>query len=207
LIALSGYHINHRYIVRDDGTIYGTNTDGIGLVRDIVENHNSPIHDKRILILGAGGAVSGVLQSLLMQLPKQIFIANRTPERAEQLAADMQTLCQPKNGDETCVLAGGGFNDIEGEYDLIINGTAASLQGIMPPIPESCLAAGVHCYDMMYGGRPTAFENWCEDQGADQIMNGLGMLVEQAAESFSIWRNKMPDTKPVLEAMRLSWLG
>ena len=194
-------------VFRDDGTIYGTNTDGIGLVRDIVENHNSPIHDKRILILGAGGAVSGVLQSLLMQLPKQIFIANRTPERAEQLAADMQTLCQPKNGDETCVLAGGGFNDIEGEYDLIINGTAASLQGIMPPIPESCLAAGVHCYDMMYGGRPTAFENWCEDQGADQIMNGLGMLVEQAAESFSIWRNKMPDTKPVLEAMRLSWLG
>ena len=74
----------------------------------------------------------------------------------------------------------------------------------MPPIPDSCLSSGVHCYDMMYGGRPTAFEYWCEDQGAAKVMNGLGMLVEQAAESFSIWRGKMPDTKSVLETMRLA---
>lgn len=199
-------------IFREDGSIYGTTTDGVGLVRDLVENHGSLIQDKRILILGAGGAVRGVIQPLLMQMPKQIFIANRTPERAIDLAADMQELChQQISRDETCELAGGGFGDINdlenGEFDLIINGTAASLQGIMPPIPKSCLAAGVHCYDMMYGGRPTAFENWCEDQGAAKVMNGLGMLVEQAAESFSIWRGKMPDTKPVLEAMRISWLG
>ncbi|MCL4109978.1 UNVERIFIED_CONTAM: hypothetical protein GTU68_038195 [Idotea baltica] len=184
-------------VFREDGSIYGTTTDGIGLVRDLVENHQSLIQGKRILILGAGGAVRGVLQSLLMQMPKQIFIANRTPERA----------APQLNNDSPCELSGGGFEDIRGEFDLIINGTAASLQGIMPPIPVSCLASGVHCYDMMYGGRPTAFENWCEDQGAAKIMNGLGMLVEQAAESFSIWRGKMPDTKPVLEAMRLSWLG
>ena len=104
------------------------------------------------------------------------------------------------------VLEGASWGRVE-HLDLIINGTAASLQGIMPPIPESCLGAEVHCYDMMYGGRPTAFENWCEDQDAAKVMNGLGMLVEQAAESFSIWRGKMPDTKPVLEAMRISWLG
>ena len=194
-------------VFREDGSIYGTNTDGIGLVRDLVENHQSLIQGKRVLLLGAGGAVRGVMQPLLMQMPKQIFIANRTPERAIELAADMQGLTTQLNSSSPCDLAGGGFADIQGEFDLIINGTAASLQGIMPPIPESCLASGVHCYDMMYGGRPTAFENWCEDQGAAKVMNGLGMLVEQAAESFSIWRGKMPDTKPVLEAMRISWLG
>ncbi len=198
-------------VFREDGSIYGTNTDGIGLVRDLVENHQSLIQGKRILLLGAGGAVRGVMQPLLMQMPKQIFIANRTPERALELAADMQALTTQLDSNSPCELSGGGFADIvgleSGEFDLIINGTAASLQGIMPPIPESCLASDVHCYDMMYGGRPTAFENWCEDQGAAKVMNGLGMLVEQAAESFSIWRGKMPDTKPVLEAMRLSWLG
>lgn len=202
-------------VFREDGSIYGTNTDGIGLVRDLVENHRSLIQDKRILLLGAGGAVRGVMQPLLMQMPKQMFIANRTPERAIELATDMQDVVKKESSQQSanssCELAGGGFADIlsfgSGEFDLIINGTAASLQGIMPPIPESCLASGVHCYDMMYGGRPTAFENWCEDQGAAKVMNGLGMLVEQAAESFSIWRGKMPDTKPVLEAMRMSWLG
>jgi len=188
-------------VFRQDGSIYGTNTDGIGIVRDLVENHESLITGKRVLILGAGGAVRGVLQPLLQQRPSQVFIANRTPERATELAGDMQAL------KEKCTLSGGGFADIEGEYDLIINGTAASLQGIMPPIPESCLAAGVHCYDMMYAGRPTAFEFWCDDNGAAKVMNGLGMLVEQAAESFSIWRGKMPATKPVLEAMQLSWLA
>ena len=192
-------------VFHQDGTIYGTYTDGIGMVRDLVENQQSLLQGKRILILGAGGAVRGVLQPLLMQMPSQIYIANRTPERATALANDMQDLR------ENCELAGGGFNDIvnhgDGEYDLIINGTAASLQGIMPPIPTSCLADGVHCYDMMYGGRPTAFEFWCEDNGAAKVMNGLGMLVEQAAESFSIWRGKMPATKPVLEALQLSWLA
>ena len=184
-------------VFHQDGTIYGTNTDGIGIVRDLVENHSSLITGKRVLILGAGGAVRGVLQPLLQQMPSQVFIANRTPERAIELATDMDSL------KEDCLLGGGGFADIKGEYDLIINGTAASLQGIMPPIPETCLANGVHCYDMMYGGRPTAFEFWCEDNGAAKVMNGLGMLVEQAAESFSIWRGKMPATKPVLEAMQL----
>ena len=191
-------------VFRQDGSIYGANTDGIGLVRDLVENHQSTLQGKRILILGAGGAVRGVLQALLQQQPKEIYIANRTPERATQLAEDMQDIR------EDCILRGGSFNDIAtksetGEFDLVINGTAASLQGIMPPIPEDCLAKGAHCYDMMYGGKPTAFEYWCEDNGAAKVMNGLGMLVEQAAESFSIWRGKMPDTKPVLKQMLVSF--
>lgn len=189
---------------RDDGTIYGANTDGIGLVRDLVINHQTSLTDKRILILGAGGAVRGVLQPILQQHPKEIYIANRTPERATQLAQDMQDIR------EGCLLRGGSFAEIDsasetGRFDLIINGTAASLQGIMPPIPDTCLAPGVACYDMMYGGKPTAFENWCEDMGAAKVMNGLGMLVEQAAESFSIWRGVMPDTAPVLEQMRQMW--
>jgi len=194
-------------VFREDGSIYGTNTDGIGLVRDLIENHQSQIQGKRILLLGAGGAVRGVMQPILMQLPIQVFIANRTPERARDLASDIRGLIHQNSQESECKIAGGGFENIKGEFDLIINATAASLQGIMPPIPESCLASGVHCYDMMYGGTPTAFENWCEEQGATKIMNGLGMLVEQAAESFSIWRGKIPDTKPVLEAMRLSWLS
>jgi len=188
-------------VFRQDGTTYGTNTDGVGIVRDLVENHESNITGKRVLILGAGGAVRGIVQPILNQLPKQLVIANRTPERAVELINDMKAL------NEGCEMSGGGFGDIEGEFDLIINGTAASLQGIMPPIPLSCLAQGVHCYDMMYGGRPTAFEFWCEDNGAAKVMNGLGMLIEQAAESFSIWRGKMPATKPVLEAMQLNWLA
>lgn len=191
-------------VFREDGSIYGANTDGVGLVRDLVENHGSLLQGKRILILGAGGAVRGVLQPILQQQPKEIYIANRTPERATELAKNMQDLR------EDCILRGGSYNDISsvsetGQFDLIINGTAASLQGIMPPIPEDCLADGAHCYDMMYGGKPTAFEFWCEDQGAGKVMNGLGMLVEQAAESFSIWRGKMPDTKPVLEQIRMAW--
>lgn len=193
-------------VFKQEGSIYGTNTDGIGLVRDLVENHQSLIQGKRILLLGAGGAVRGVMQALLMQMPKQIFIANRTAERAIELAADMSHLSNQADANLACELSGGGFTDIQGEFDLIINGTAASLQGIMPPIPESCLAAAAHCYDMMYGGKPTAFENWCENQGAAKVMNGLGMLVEQAAESFFIWHDKMPNTQPVLEAMRISLL-
>lgn len=191
-------------VFQANGSIYGTNTDGIGLVRDLMENHQSFIKGKSILLLGAGGAVRGVLQPLLMQMPRQIFIANRTTERARELASDFRGLIHQNSTEADCKLAGGGFTDIKGEFDLIINGTAASLEGVMPPIPESCLSADTHCYDMMYDSQATAFENWCEQQGADKIMNGLGMLVEQAAESFSIWRGKMPDTKPVLEAMRLS---
>jgi len=182
-------------VMQDDGALYGANTDGIGLIRDLKVNHNVVLKDKRILLMGAGGAGKGVVQPLLEEHPQCLVIANRTPERATTLAQDFADL-----GDVT----GGSFNDLreQGQFDIIINATAASLQGIMPPLPESCLSEKSVCYDMMYGGRPTAFEYWCEDHGASLVLNGLGMLVEQAAESYFIWRGIMPATKPVLDQYR-----
>jgi len=185
-------------VMQDDGTFYGANTDGIGLIRDLKVNHNVVLKGKRILLMGAGGAGKGVVQPLLEEHPQCLVIANRTPERATTLAQDFADL-----GDVT----GGSFNDLreQGQFDIIINATAASLQGIMPPLPESCLSEKSVCYDMMYGGRPTAFEYWCEDHGASLVLNGLGMLVEQAAESYFIWRGIMPVTKPVLDSLLMSW--
>ena len=185
-------------VMQDDGNIYGANTDGIGLIRDFKVNHNVSLSGKRILLMGAGGAGKGVVQPLMEENPQCLVIANRTPERAEILAKDFADL-----GDVT----GGSFNDLreQGQFDIIINATAASLQGIMPPLPESCLFEESVCYDMMYGGRPTSFEYWCEDHGASLVLNGLGMLVEQAAESYAIWRGIMPKTKPVLDSLLVSW--
>jgi len=183
---------------KDDGTIYGANTDGIGLIRDFKDNYNVTLKGKRILLMGAGGAGKGVVQPLMEENPACLVIANRTPERAVALAEEFADL-----GDVT----GGSFNDLreQGQFDIIINATAASLQGIMPPLPESCLFEKSVCYDLMYGGRPTSFEYWCEDNGAMLVINGLGMLVEQAAESYSIWRGIMPKTKPVLDSLLVSW--
>ena len=185
-------------VFKDDGSIFGANTDGIGLIRDFKVNHNVALKGKRILLMGAGGAGKGVVQPLMEESPACLVIANRTPERATALAAEFTDL-----GDVT----GGSFNDLrnQGRFDIIINATAASLQGIMPPLPESCLYEESVCYDMMYGGRPTSFEYWSEDNGASLVLNGLGMLVEQAAESYAIWRGRMPETKPVLDSLLVTW--
>ena len=185
-------------VFRDNGSIYGANTDGIGLIRDLKDNYSVSLKEKSVLLMGAGGAGKGVVQPIMEQGVKRLVIANRTPERAETLAKEFADL-----GD----IVGGSYNDLreQGQFDIIINATAASLQGIMPPMPASCLYDGSVCYDMMYGGRPTAFEFWCEDEGAALVMNGLGMLVEQAAESYSIWRNTKPETKPVLESLLIAW--
>ena len=185
-------------VFREDGSIYGANTDGIGLLRDLKQNHKVTVEGKRVLLLGAGGAGKGVVQPLMEENPTCLVIANRTPERAEELAKEFTDL-----GD----VSGGSFNDLrdQGEFDIIINATAASLQGIMPPMPESCIHSGSVCYDMMYGGRPTSFEYWCEDHGASLVLNGLGMLVEQAAESYFIWRGRQPATRPVLDSLLVTW--
>lgn len=185
-------------VFKEDGSIYGANTDGIGLIRDLTVNYNIELQGKRVLLLGAGGAAKGVVQPLLEQKIKRLIIANRTEERAVTLAADFTALAT----DLGCEIQGGSYNDLreQGQFDLIINATAASLQGIMPPMPESCLYERSDCYDMMYSNRPTAFEYWCEDNGAALVANGLGMLIEQAAESYSIWRGRQPDTKLVLDS-------
>ncbi|MBJ6609430.1 MAG: shikimate dehydrogenase [Candidatus Thiothrix moscowensis] len=178
---------------RDDGTMYGANTDGIGIVRDLQQNHSIALQGQRILLLGAGGAVRGVLQPLLETQPASLFIANRTAAKATELAQDFTEFAR---------VAGGGFDEISGQFDLIINGTAASLQGDLPPLPAGCLAEGGSSYDMMYAAKPTAFVQWGRAQGAAKALDGLGMLVEQAAEAFFIWRGVRPDTASVLAQLR-----
>lgn len=177
-----------------DGSYYGDNTDGMGLVNDLNQNHKIEINGKELLVLGAGGAVRGVLGSLLEQQPKKIVIANRTVSKAKELA----NLFSSKEKISSC-----GFSDLQGQqFDLIINGTAASLQGEVPPLPSMILKSGGSCVDMMYADEPTAFVEWGKQHGADQSVDGLGMLVEQAAESFYLWRNVRPETEPVIEALR-----
>lgn len=181
-------------IMGEDGTVLGETTDGVGMVRDIMINQAWQMADKRILLLGAGGAVRGVLGPILAERPQQLTVANRTPLKAEQLARGFAA-----EGN----IAGCGFDDLEGqEFDLVINGTSASLAGEMPPLPDGLLAPAAYCYDMMYGAEPTVFLAWARQQGAAGWVDGLGMLVEQAAESFMLWRAVRPDTATVIADMR-----
>ena len=181
-------------MVRQDGSLYGDTTDGIGLVRDLIQNHNIQIKDKAILLIGAGGAVRGVLEALLEQQPSSLLIANRTKQKAVQLAKDFSDLGQ---------INGCGLDEInETSFDIVINGTSASLQGDIPPLPETIFKSNASSYDMMYAAQATPFMIWSKAHGATQIFDGLGMLVEQAAESFYIWRNVRPVTKPVIQHIR-----
>ncbi len=183
-------------VVRKDGTLLGDNTDGTGLVRDIRDNLKLPLAGKNILILGAGGAVRGVLGPILEEKPASVTIANRTPARAQELADAFEDLG---------TVDGCGFDDLDGSsFDIVINGTSASLKGEVPPLPDALLAKGALCYDMMYGAAPTAFMAWADDHNSTHIADGLGMLVEQAAESFLIWRGVKPQTAPVINAVRES---
>jgi shikimate dehydrogenase len=176
------------------GTHFGDNTDGVGLVRDLRDNNGITLQGRRLLLLGAGGASRGVIEPILQEQPSLLVVANRTADRAVALARHF------------CVLGhieGCGLDDVAGQtFDLIINATAASLAGQVPAISGSVISPQSRCYDMMYGNGPTAFMSWSREQGAVQVMDGLGMLVEQAAESFYLWRNVRPDTAPVIAALR-----
>lgn len=181
-------------VVREDGTLYGDNTDGVGMVRDIRDNLGVSIEGKKVLLLGAGGAVRGVLGPLLQEKPAEVVIANRSPERAQELADDFEDYGR---------VEGSSYDDLDGSrYDIVINGTSASLKGELPPLPDGILAKGAFCYDMMYAGEPTAFLRWADDEGCEKLSDGLGMLVEQAAESFNIWRGVRPQTAAVIKAVR-----
>ncbi|HLS97657.1 MAG: shikimate dehydrogenase [Porticoccaceae bacterium] len=173
--------------------VLGDNTDGAGLVRDIRANLGWELAGRRVLVLGAGGAVRGVLAPLLAEGPARLVIANRTLARAAELATAFADLGP---------VAGGGFAELDGQtFDLVINGTSASLAGDLPPLPEGLLAPGARCYDMMYGKAPTVFMAWAADRGA-VVADGLGMLVEQAAEAFLLWRGVRPETAPVVAWLR-----
>ncbi len=176
-----------------DGRILADNTDGVGLVRDLTVNHGVALNGKRILLLGAGGAVRGVLQPLLEQQPVELIIANRTLSKAEILAKDFADLGNVKASE---------FAALDGTFDVVINGTSASLSGDLPPIPPSVLTAGTVCYDMMYSAQATVFNQWSLDNGVQKVIDGLGMLVEQAAEAFALWRDVRPETKTVIAVLR-----
>jgi len=176
-----------------DTLLLGDNTDGLGLTADLERNLNITLTGKRILILGAGGAVRGVLGPLLERELQSLIIANRTPDRARKLAAEFSDLG---------TISGCGFGDLKGPpYDLIINATSASLQGEMPEMPVGLVGEETICYDMAYGRGHTPFTLWAKSLHAARTTKGWGMLVEQAAESFLLWRGIRPDTQPVLQAL------
>ncbi|MCB1866553.1 MAG: shikimate dehydrogenase [Chromatiales bacterium] len=179
---------------REDGSLRGDNTDGVGLVRDLTVNLGLGLAGKELLLLGAGGAASGVLAPLLGQRPARVVIANRTVAKAVALAGRFT---------DTGPVEGCGYEDLSGRrFDLVINATATSLLHKVPPLPRNLLRAGAWCYDMMYSARPTAFVQWGLEHGAEHSVDGLGMLVEQAAESFLIWRGVRPESGPVIRRLR-----
>ncbi|MDB5767640.1 MAG: aroE [Collimonas fungivorans] len=180
----------------DGGDILGDNTDGVGLVTDIMDNAGFDLAHKKILLLGAGGAARGVLLPLLERQPAQLTIANRTAAKAQQLVQQFQ----PYSGADG-ILSACGFAEATQQYDLVINATSASLQAELPPLAASVFGPATLAYDMMYGPQPTIFMQFAASHGA-RVRDGLGMLVEQAAESFFIWRGVRPRTDAVFAALR-----
>lgn len=178
-----------------DGSIFGDNTDGAGLVHDLTRNLEVHLRDRKILVLGAGGAVRGVLVPLLRSHPSILVIANRTVARARELAQEFSHFGRAE---------GCGFgNDLKGRhFDVVINGTAASLKGEVPPLPENLFANHALAYDMMYGDKARTFLDWAARHGAERVSDGLGMLVEQAAESYFVWHGVRPETMSVIHALQ-----
>lgn len=181
-------------IVEPDGTTTGDNTDGAGLLRDLVENNAIEITGKRVLVAGAGGAVRGVLQPLLLALPAELVVVNRTVTRARELREAFAA-----TGDlEAC-----GYDQLSGRrFDLVINGTSTGIEETVPPLPENIFLPDGCAYDMFYASDVTAFVCWALDRGAGKALDGTGMLVEQAAESFWLWRGIRPETAPVIDMLR-----
>lgn len=181
-------------VFRQGGSILADNTDGVGLVNDLMHNYELPLSGRNILIVGAGGAVRGVLKPLIDERPSSITLANRTREKAEQIRALFAdqfniTVCE--------------FAELEGQqFDIVINGTSLGLQGKVAPLPDNLFTPASLAYDMMYGQGSLPFQQWARSQGAEQALDGLGMLVGQAAESFYIWRGVRPDPLPVIDHLR-----
>jgi shikimate dehydrogenase len=170
--------------------VVGDNTDGAGLMQDIEQNLGVSLANKTILVLGAGGAVRGIMGPLMARSPKHVVIANRSAPRAKELA-------------EQFGAQGHGFDEIKhSAFDVIINGTSASVSGQVPPVPRACVAPHTLCYDMMYDTQPTPFMQWAQEAGAQRVVDGLGMLVGQAAEAFYQWRGIRPSLSGVIDGLR-----
>ncbi|RYX90633.1 MAG: shikimate dehydrogenase [Comamonadaceae bacterium] len=177
--------------------IHADNTDGIGLVNDITRNAGVPLAGRDILLIGAGGAAAGVLGPLMEAGARRIVIANRTMDKAGALAARHATLAARRGTD----LLACGLQNTQQAFDVVINGTASSLSGSDVPVPASVLKPGALAYDMMYGPAARGFMDWAVAHGA-VARDGLGMLVEQAAESFVFWRGVRPPSAQVLGELR-----
>ncbi len=187
-----------NFLMWRDDHWYCDNTDGAGLVRDIETNLQVRLRDKRVLLLGAGGAARGVIGPLLLRSPKQIVVVNRTPERATELVANYEKQYAARALSVEALVAQSM------KFDVVINATSASLSGTLP-LPDSAniFASGALAYDMMYSKQPTTFTDWAMRQGASRTSDGLGMLVEQAAESYAQWRGVLPQAAPVIAQLRV----
>lgn len=182
---------------RSDGQWYGDNTDGVGLVNDITRNLGFSLRGKRLLLLGAGGAARGVIAPLLAEQPGLLHLANRSADKAVALVSRFADL------GSSSVLEASGFSDIPAlPFDVVINATSASLGGVSLPLPRGAFSPATLAYDMMYGKRETPFLAQARRAGAGKCADGLGMLVEQAAEAFTLWRGVRPDAAAVLAALR-----
>jgi shikimate dehydrogenase len=176
--------------------IIGHNTDGIGLLRDIRDNLGCTVGGCRVLLMGAGGASYGVMAPLLREKPERIIVANRTPDKAHALVAHFSREAAAMS----CILAASSYARLAGQqFDIVINATSAGLTNEMPPLHDACFAAGALAYDMVYGNTP--FLAFAQARGA-RPADGIGMLVEQAAESFCIWRGVRPATSPVIALLK-----
>lgn len=175
------------------GRIKGDNTDGIGLVRDIMINAAVPLKGRSVLLLGAGGAARGVILPLIEANIASLVIANRTQNRAQELAQHFSALAVP--------VSASTFGQLDRTFDVIINATSASLSSDLPPLPDAVFGPDTLAYDMMYSAQPTLFMQHAAQRGA-HVRDGLGMLVEQAAESFQIWRGVRPETASVYQWLR-----
>ena len=176
---------------------FADNTDGVGLMRDIERNAGVPLAGQRVLLIGAGGAAAGVLGPLLQAQPAEVTVANRTRDKAEALVAQHAQLA----AGQRVTLRASGLDDCGERFGIVLNSSASSLQGAGVPVPDAVLAEGALAVDLMYGPAAQAFLDWAAAHGAVG-RDGLGMLVEQAAEAFHVWRGVRPDTGPVLQALR-----
>jgi shikimate dehydrogenase len=181
-----------------DGELLADNTDGAGLVKDIECNAGVRLSGRHVLLIGAGGAAAGVLGPLLLAGPASITLANRTLAKASALVARHAALAA-QQGTELCAQ---GLQSLTTRFDVLINATTSSLTAGAIPVAASTLKPGALAYDMMYGSAAQGFMNWAQAHGA-QARDGLGMLVEQAAEAFVIWRDVRPPTQQVLAELRL----
>lgn len=184
-------------VVNHDGRIHADNTDGLGLVADIVCNAGVALAGQRVLLLGAGGAAAGALAPLITQAPALLVVCNRTHAKAQNLVDQHTDMVQ----DSATELQALEADALDGPFDVVINATASSLQGAAIPVPGRLLRPGALAYDMMYGPAAEPFLQWADQHGA-RGRDGLGMLVEQAAEAFALWRGVRPPSQPVLNQLR-----